>query len=315
MLLKIKKDCDKSSTCESVMRSFVAIDNDIGFTKSPTEAFIMNREGNVLQSRMIIKSDDFASKANEILRNMKIKQINERSKVNKFEVFNFRLLEDVGVACVAQASLEIIEGILNEKLILENGDLDLIYGGGSGDSTAASSGHTTDTDDKDETKMIKKQTVEIGQEIISATSSGIMSVNNDITPLVDEARVALEQGCGLPVHEELTAKRRRQLRKKDDFLLDTENYRIFLPMIVMWLKILKHAKKRLVQRTWRSFTALLILVILFSFMLHERQCVIQMFGYTLLFMFVGYFVQIFSVFGCVARKRDDIAICKYIGVV
>ena len=115
------------------MRSFVVIDNDIGFTKSPTEAFIMNKNGNVLQSRMIIKSDDLVTKTNEILRNMKIKPINEQSKVSiQLEIFHFRLLEDVGVACVAQAPLEIIKGILCEKLnILENDDHDLIYGSGN----------------------------------------------------------------------------------------------------------------------------------------------------------------------------------------
>ena len=42
------------------------------------------------------------------------------------------MLEDVGVACVAQAPLEIIKGILCEKLnILENDDHDLIYGSGN----------------------------------------------------------------------------------------------------------------------------------------------------------------------------------------
>ena len=72
------------------MRSFVVIDNDIGFTKSPTEAFIMNKNGNVLQSRMIIKSDDFVTKTNEILRNMKIKPINEQSKVSiQLEILHF----------------------------------------------------------------------------------------------------------------------------------------------------------------------------------------------------------------------------------
>ena len=173
-----------------------------------------------------------------------------------------------------------------------------------------------DDNDNDEIKMIQKQTFEIGQEIISATPSlGIMSVNTDILDaLVDEAAgVDLEQGLGSPGHGELTEKKRKQLREKYDFLLDKENYRIFSPETFnsndrnVIKNFEKNEKERFVQRMWRSFTALLIPVILFPFMLYERQSVIQMLGYALLFMFVGYFVQIFSIFGRVARKRRDIA--------
>ena len=128
-ILKITKDWEKCSKYESVMRSFVVIDNDIDVTKSPTEAIIMNKNGNVLPSRMIIKSDDFARKANEILRNMIIKPINEQSKASiQLEVSHFRLLENVG-ACVAQAPLEMIKGILSEQLNISENDQDLIYGG------------------------------------------------------------------------------------------------------------------------------------------------------------------------------------------
>ena len=54
-------------------------------------------------------------------------------------------------------------------------------------------------------------------------------------------------------------------------------------------------------------TALLILVILFLLMSYARHSVIQMLGYALLLMFVGYFAQICSIFDRMERTRRAIA--------
>ena len=71
--------------------------------------------------------------------------------------------------------------------------------------------------------------------------------------------------------------------------------------------------RKYLYKEWRSFTPLLIPVILLPFMSYEKQSVIQMLGHalSLLLMSIGYFAQIFSIFGGGKKKTWY---CKYTSV-
>ena len=79
---------------------------------------------------------------------------------------------------------------------------------------------------------------------------------------------------------------------------------VYLRLFLFGSSLVRCLYRKYLYKEWRSFTPLLIPVILLPFMSYEKQSVIQMLGHalSLLLMSIGYFAQIFSIFGGGKKK-------------